>query len=59
MKGLVIPLSALSVVRMSSPVEGGDELAKNVVADLGLGKDVWSIPLNNITSILQVRMYQG
>lgn len=54
----VIPLSVLSVIctycNVSVVNEPDNKTDIKPVADLGLGQDIWTVPFENITSILKV-----
>ncbi len=52
---LATPPTIFSVVRMFPPgVCGKYYLFRDTVAENGLGKDIWTVPFDNITRILHV-----
>lgn len=50
----MIPLSALSVARKLTSALTEPHMLRHEVANHGLGKDIWSIPFDDITYILKV-----
>lgn len=54
----MIPLSVLSVIRMYNSLLMLMTVDRNLVANAGLGKDIWTIPFDRITQILQVSNLQ-